>query len=296
MADYISQINLPSGAAYKISAERLKQTELTSALNTFTNSTDLIYTAKGGSNNLGDKPTGVDAFGLLSFKTASGWYGQLLMSSNTAPGLYWRTATSLSGGWNKLANISDIPTNLSQLTNGPGYTNNTGTVTQISTGSGLTGGDITTTGTISHSNSVTAKSDYSLTATTASANGGTIKVTDLQYDACGHITASTDRTITLSQKTYNFSGVSFTSGNSSNGTHAADSITSNGHWYYSSQGPASTLGAQSTDGALYTQAHSTSWVGQIAQDYRDGQLFVRLARLVSHSNVYYHYRWTRQRI
>ena len=275
MADYISQINLPSGAEYKISAERLKQTALTSALNTFTNSTDLIYTAKGGGNNLGDKPTGVDAFGLLSFKTAEGWYGQLLMSSNTSSGLYWRTATSLSGGWNKLATTSDIPTNLSQLTNGPGYTTNQGTVTTISTGSGLTGGDITTTGTISHSNSITAKSAYSLTATTASANGGTIKVTDLQYDACGHITASTDRTITLSQTTYNFSGVSFTSGNSSNGTHAADSITSNGHWYYSSQGPASTLGAQSTDGALYTQAHSTSWVGQIAQDYRDGQLFVR---------------------
>lgn len=129
--------------------------------------------------------------------------------------------------------------------------------------------------TFNHSNSITEKSSYGSTATTASANGGTIKVTDVQYDDCGHITASTDRTITLSQKTYNFSGVSFTSGNSSNGTHAADSITSNGHWYYSSQGPVSTLGAQSTDGALYTQAYSADWVGQIAQDYRDGQLFVR---------------------
>ena len=277
MADYISQINLPSGAAYKISAERLKQTELTSALNTFTNSTDLIYTAKGGSNNLGDKPTGVDAFGLLSFKTASGWYGQLLMSSNTAPGLYWRTATSLSGGWNKLANTSDIPTNLSQLTNGPGYTTNTGTVTKISTGSGLTGGDITTTGTISHSNSVTAKSAYSLTATTASADGGTIKVTDIQYDACGHITASTDRTITLSQTKYNFSGTSFTSGKTDTGEHDANKIKANGVWSITSNGPASVsgLGAQSGDMSLYTQFWNTSWGTQIASDYRDGQLFVR---------------------
>ena len=52
---------------------------------------------------------------------------------------------------------------------------------------------------LNHSNSVTAKTAYGSTTTTASANGGTIKVTDVQYDAQGHITASTDRTITLSQ-------------------------------------------------------------------------------------------------
>ena len=44
----------------------------------------------------------------LSFKTASGWYGQLLVSSNTASGVYWRTATSLSGGWNRLLDTTDI--------------------------------------------------------------------------------------------------------------------------------------------------------------------------------------------
>ena len=53
--------------------------------------------------------------------------------------------------------------------------------------------------TIGHAAGITAKSSYGSTATTASANGGTIKVTDVQYDAAGHITASTDRTITLSQ-------------------------------------------------------------------------------------------------
>lgn len=52
---------------------------------------------------------------------------------------------------------------------------------------------------LNHSNSITAKTAYGSTSTTASANGGTIKVTDVQYDAQGHITASTDRTITLSQ-------------------------------------------------------------------------------------------------
>lgn len=83
------------------SANKLNQTTAT-ALNTFTDTSALIYTSADSSNNLGDKPTGVDAFGLLSFKTANGYYGQLLMSSNTASGLYWRTATTLSGGWNKI--------------------------------------------------------------------------------------------------------------------------------------------------------------------------------------------------
>ena len=53
--------------------------------------------------------------------------------------------------------------------------------------------------TIGHSASLTAKTSYGSTATTASANGGTITVTDIKYDEAGHITASTDRTITLSQ-------------------------------------------------------------------------------------------------
>lgn len=53
--------------------------------------------------------------------------------------------------------------------------------------------------TIGHSNSITAKTSYGSTVTTASADGGTIKVTDVKYDAQGHITESTDRTITLSQ-------------------------------------------------------------------------------------------------
>ena len=62
---------------------------------------------------------------------------------------------------------------------------------------------------ISHTNAVTAKTAYGSTATTASANGGTLVVTDVKYDAQGHITASTDRTITLSQAdTKNTAGTS----------------------------------------------------------------------------------------
>ena len=58
-----------------------------------------------------------------------------------------------------------------------------------------------------HKNAVTAKIAYGSTATTASANGGSITVTDVKYDAQGHITGSTDRKITLSQTTYTLAGL-----------------------------------------------------------------------------------------
>ena len=35
------------------------------------------------------------------------------------------------------------------------------------------------------------------------------------------------------------------------------------------------MGATGNDGALYAQSYSDSWVGQIAQDYRNGALYVR---------------------
>ena len=72
-----------------------------------------------------------------------------------------------------------------------------------------------------------------------------------------------------------FSGTSFVSGNSSNGEHNANNAITNGHYYYNSNGPATSLGASYTDGALYVQSHSDAWAGQIAQDYRNGSLFVR---------------------
>lgn len=61
----------------------------------------------GGSNSVADKPSGVDAFGVFTMQTASGWYGQILMSSDTSTGLYWRTATTLSGGWKKILDSSN---------------------------------------------------------------------------------------------------------------------------------------------------------------------------------------------
>lgn len=73
----------------------------------------------------------------------------------------------------------------------------------IKVGTGLT----MSSETLNHSNSITAKTAYGSTATTASADGGSITVTDIKYDAQGHITGSTDRTITLSQTTYTLAGL-----------------------------------------------------------------------------------------
>ena len=73
--------------------------------------------------------------------------------------------------------------------------------------------------------------------------------------------------------TYNFSGTAFTSNNSTG--QDANNVTYNAHTYYTSNGPATSLGASANDGALYTQAWSATWVAQIAQDYRNGGLYVR---------------------
>lgn len=75
--------------------------------------------------------------------------------------------------------------------------------------------------------------------------------------------------------TYNFSGTTFYSGNSGNAEHNANNAVKNGNYYYTSNGPATSLGASTGDGALYVQQYSDSWIGQIAQDYRNGNIFVR---------------------
>lgn len=49
---------------------------------------------------------------------------------------------------NNKASASAIPTKVSELTNDSGFTTNTGTVTSIATGAGLTGGTVTDSGTI----------------------------------------------------------------------------------------------------------------------------------------------------
>jgi len=65
-----------------------------------------------------------------------------ILNTITADGTI--TANAFSGDGSNLTGM-----NTNQLTNGAGFTTNTGTVTSVATGTGLTGGTITSTGTIS---------------------------------------------------------------------------------------------------------------------------------------------------
>lgn len=78
------------------------------------------------------------------------------------------------------------------------FVNGTGNTVAVAAASGTTPATVTITNDHTKT-SITAKSSYPSTATTASANGGTIVVRDIQVNANGHVTATTDRTITLSQ-------------------------------------------------------------------------------------------------
>lgn len=64
-------------------------------------------------------------------------------------------------------------------------------------------------------------------------------------------------------------------GNKDVGEHNCNNVTYNFSGYYTSNGPSTDLGASTSDGALWSQAYNSTWVAQIAQDYRNGNLFVR---------------------
>lgn len=73
------------------------------------NSNNFSVEYASGSNSVATKPSGVDAFGVMRLRTAGGWYGQILMSANTAPGIYYRSANGLTSsiGWIKLLDSSN---------------------------------------------------------------------------------------------------------------------------------------------------------------------------------------------
>lgn len=101
-------------------------------------------------------------------------------------------------------------------------------------------------------------------------------------DSSGNGSVLTDnREYYLPDKSGTIALLSDFSGSRSVGEHDADLITYNGFWFYNLNGPGTKanltqVGLQPpVDGALYSQAYSNDWVGQIAQDYRTGGLWVR---------------------
>lgn len=113
---------------------------------------------------------------------------------------------------------------------------NNATIT-ISPGTGLkTGGDFTTnqssaeTITLNHKNSVTAKTKYEQTSNVSTA-GSSFKLTEVQYDSEGHITAAQTKTITLPNQV-EFADKWTTARNfriTDNHGHYSDSVSVNGN-------------------------------------------------------------------
>lgn len=113
-------------------------------------------------------------------------------------------------------------------------------------------------------------------------SGGNAQNVDVKGLGSAAYTAST--AYAAASHTHNYAGSSSAGGaatslsgfeNNNNTGKNANDVTYNAHTYYTTNGPATSLGASTNDGALYTQAYSTSWIAQIAQDYRNGNLFTR---------------------
>ena len=105
----------------------------------------------------GTTPGGTEIVSLsaLAAVASSGSYNDLSDQPDLFSGSYNDLSDQpalFSGSYNDLSDQPTIPTNNVSLANGAGYTTNTGTVTQVNTGTSLTGGPITTTGTVSIAN------------------------------------------------------------------------------------------------------------------------------------------------
>jgi hypothetical protein len=134
-------------------------------------------------------------------------------------GSAWNTTRTIlhSGNWSSTITLTSLGysgatnanyiTNNNQLTNGAGYITDGNTnwnnsygfvtssgVTSVATGGGLTGGTITSTGTLSHADT---SSQASLTALT-----GANVVSDIDLDTYGHVTNMATRTMTLANLGY----------------------------------------------------------------------------------------------
>lgn len=99
--------------------------------------------------------------------------------------LYMCTVSGYTYTWTRIANVND----------------DNGTVTSIEAGSGLTGGTITASGTISHQ-VPTGASSRSDSATDVSPNfGGTFRIIGVDTDQFGHVTAVNLHTVTMPSET-----------------------------------------------------------------------------------------------
>ena len=186
----LSTNTIGSGVHYPIVG-----TNTSSATIKYIDSTGFKYDATSSTNGYARLYLGNGTAG----GTEGSKYGRLMIYGTTAYAVTLNSGSptenrdiSLPNKNGTIALTSDVPTKVSDLTNDSGFitsytetdpvfaaspahgitandisnwnskTSNTGTVTQITAGTGLSGGDITTSGTINHSNSVTAQATQAL--------------------------------------------------------------------------------------------------------------------------------------
>lgn len=130
------------------------------------NSTGKVFT--GVSNGTTITTTNVGALVLTGFAASTSNTGALAATDTITKAL------------NKLYNLANSKTS------------NTGTVTSVATGGGLTGGPITTSGTISHANKPSSG-----TALEAGTGSGLTFLTEIALDAYGHVATAKKATVTL---------------------------------------------------------------------------------------------------
>ena len=205
--DKISKITLPDGTTYDIqdttysagTGLSLSDTVINHSNSVTAQTTQAIYPitidAQGHISAYGTAVTSLPASDVSAWAKASTKPSYALSEITGASDVQAIEALSGTSGLLKktAANTWTLDTTA--------YTTNTGTVTKVIAGTGLAigstaQGNFTTSGTINHTNSVTAKTAAAQSAKTLTW-GGTFTLYEEKYDTCGHITGVASYNMTM---------------------------------------------------------------------------------------------------
>lgn len=204
--------------------------------------------------------------------------------NNTLGHIYVRTrgagdSNTTYSEWGTLAYLTDNVASASKWVTARTI-NLTGSVTGSVSIDGS--GDVSLATTTNHTHTKSEITDFPTIPSYSTATSDTLGLVKIGYTANNKnypVQLSDDGkmyvNVPWTDTTYNFSGTTFYSGNSNTAEHDANNAVNNGHYYYTSNGPSISLESAPSDGALYVQSYSNYRVAQIAQDYKDGRLFVR---------------------
>lgn len=229
--------------------------------------------------NVAETPT---TKGLL-FSVQGDDEGIQLWASSTRTELYYRTKWTSFGNWIKLATTSDLG-NYLPLTGGI----LSGTLTVNAVGSNpFVINSSSTTGSETYMKVLRKGTDSAaigfmdgLGAYIYNYNSSKYLFIDNNGDArVGTTNGSTKLALITDIPTTTWDWSNITNkkidGSDNTGPKDCNNSLTNGIYYYNQNGPTTSIGASTTDGALFHQKYSDSWIAQIAQDYRNGNLFVR---------------------